>query len=128
MAGFTYSACGPLTKHRQSIKIKKQVTLTISIRNNCCSTSCFPSDAAHFDSKDLAKRHFPDKILKDRSNKIPKNCKHDSYPKGLANMVYKIFDKKNRPQELYKPVIKKFKSRKVCARFKDNVWVAYLAK
>ena len=31
-------------------------------------------------------------------------------------------------QELHKPVIKKFKRRKVYARFKDNIWVADLAE
>ena len=31
-------------------------------------------------------------------------------------------------EELHKPVIKKFKRRKVYARFKDNIWVADLAE
>ena len=31
-------------------------------------------------------------------------------------------------KELYKPVIKKFKRRKVYARFKDNIWAADLAE
>ena len=31
-------------------------------------------------------------------------------------------------KELYKPVIKKFKRRKVYARFKDNIWGADLAE
>ena len=44
--------------------------------------------------------------------------------------VYTFFDKKTRsgmnvneqlPEELQKPVIKKFKRRKVYARFKDNI-------
>ena len=30
-------------------------------------------------------------------------------------------------EELHKPVTKKFKSRKICARFKDNIWTADLA-
>ena len=66
--------------------------------------------------------------MKNRSNEIAKNCKDDGYPKGLANMVYKIFDKKTGSQDLHKAVIKKFKSRKVYARFKYKVWVAYLAE
>ena len=46
-------------------------------------------------------------------------------------MVYKFFDKKTGSgisvneqiaEELLKPVIKKFKRRKVLARFKDNIW------
>ena len=31
-------------------------------------------------------------------------------------------------EELHKPVIKKFKRRKVYSRFKENIWVADLAK
>ena len=52
-------------------------------------------------------------------------------------MVYKFFDKKTGSgisvneqlaEELHKPVIKKFKRRKVYARFKDNIWAADLAE
>ena len=32
------------------------------------------------------------------------------------------------PEELHKPVMKKFKRRKVYARFKDNIWSADLAE
>ena len=50
-------------------------------------------------------------------------------------MVYEFFHKKIGSgiranvnevlaQELHKPVIKKFKKRKVYARFKDNIWVS----
>ena len=31
-------------------------------------------------------------------------------------------------QELQKPAIKKFKKRKVCARFKENIWAADVAE
>ena len=72
------------------------------------------------------------------------------YQRGLASMVYKFFDKKSAlvtdkstkgsgvntklaPQnqqlaeELHKPIIKKFKKRKVHTTFKDNIWGAHLA-
>ena len=55
-------------------------------------------------------------------------------------MVYKFFDKKTAgsgikfmPQneqlaeELHKPIIRKFKKRKVYSAFKDNIWQADLA-
>ena len=55
-------------------------------------------------------------------------------------MVYKFFDKKTAgsgdksfPQneklahELHKPIIRKFKKRKVYSAFKDNIWAADLA-
>ena len=46
-------------------------------------------------------------------------------------MIYKFFDKKKisgasvneqLAEELHKPVTKKFKRRKVYARFKDSIW------
>ena len=52
-------------------------------------------------------------------------------------MVYKFFVKKKGSganvnevlaQELHKPVIKKYKRRKIYARFKDNTWAADLAQ
>ena len=52
-------------------------------------------------------------------------------------MVYKFFDKKTGSgasvnqmlaQDLHKPVITKFKRRKVYARSKDNIWKAYLGR
>ena len=54
-------------------------------------------------------------------------------------MVYKCFDKKSTgsgvkstpnqqlADELHKPIIKKFKRRKVYSSFKDNIWGANLA-
>ena len=32
------------------------------------------------------------------------------------------------PEDLYKPVIKKFKEKKVYAKFKDNIWVGIQLK
>ena len=92
--------------------------------------ACFAHDAAHSDSKNLAKRTISDKILKDRAYKIARNRNSDGYQRALASMIYKSFDKKTGSgisvneqlaEELHKPVIKKFKRRKVCARFKDNI-------
>ena len=52
-------------------------------------------------------------------------------------MVYNTFDKntgsggsvnQKLAEELHKPVIRKFKRRRVCARFKNNSWAAHLAE
>ena len=94
-------------------------------------------DAAYSDSKDLAKRTISDKILKDRAHEIAKIHNYDGYQRTLASMVYKFFDKKTGSgisvneqlaKELHRPPIKKFKRRKVYARFKDNIWAADLAE
>ena len=55
----------------------------------------FDHDAAYSDSKDLAKRVIPDKILKDRAYKIVRNSKYDGYQRALADMANKIFGKKS---------------------------------
>ena len=47
-------------------------------------------------SKDLVNRTQSDKVLKDRAFKIASDPKYDGYQRGLASMVYKLFDKKIR--------------------------------
>ena len=85
-------------------------------------------------AKDLVKRTQSDKVLKDKKFKIASNPKYDGYQRGLASMVYKFFDKKsegsgiiNEPNyqlanEPHKPIIRKFKKRKVYSNFRDNIW------
>ena len=99
--------------------------------------------------KDLARRAASDKVLRDKAFDIAKNPKHDIYQRGLASMIYKFFNKKTpggvikneikqnvRPldlamqqlaEESHKPIIRKFKKRKVYSSFKDNIWGADLA-
>ena len=93
---------------------------------------------AYGDFKDLKRRTASDKILRDKAFYIAKTPKRDGHQRGLASMVYKFFDKKsgvNIPlecneqlvKELHKPIIRKFKKRKVYSGFKDNIWGADLA-
>ena len=78
---------------------------------------------AYGDFKDLAKRKATDK-----------NPKYDGYQRGLSSTVYKFFDLKllavvlnlcpkiaELAEELHKPIIRKFKKRKVYSTFKDNI-------
>ena len=96
--------------------------------------ACFTHDAAYSDSKDLTKRTVADKILKNRAFDIAKDPKYDGYQRGLDSMVYKFFDSKvsgsgakltlqnkQLANELHKPIIRKFKKRKVYSTFKDNI-------
>ena len=142
---FTYSACGPFTKHKQRIQKFKETGDTNYIYKNNLDKACFTHDAAYSDSKDLTKRTVADKILRDKALNIAKDPKYDGYQRGLASMVYKFFDEKSKgsgvkhvntkliPQneqladELHKPIIRKFKKRKVYSGFKDNIWAADLA-
>ena len=142
---FTYSACGPFTKHKERIKKFKEIGDTNYIYKDELDKACFAHDAAYSDSKDLTKRSAADKILKNRAFNIAKDQKYDGYQRGLASMVYKFFDKKSAgsgvkhvntklaPQnqqlveELHKPIIRKFEKRKVHASFEDSIWGADLA-
>ena len=63
------------------------------IYRNELDKACFQHDAAYSDSKDLVKRTQADKILKDKAFKIACNTRYDGYQRGLASMVYKVFDK-----------------------------------
>ena len=128
---FTYSACGPFTKHKQRIHKFKETGDTNYIYKNELDKACFAHDSAYSDSKDLTKRTIADKILKNKAFDIAKDPKYDGYQRGLASMVYKSFDKKSKgsgakhvnskliPQneklaeERHKPIIRKFKKRKV---------------
>ena len=73
---------------------------------------------------------------------------YDGYQRGLSSMVYNFFDKKSQgsghplssasqlannkeniqlADELHKPIIRKFKKRKVYSSFRDNIWGTDLA-
>ena len=122
------------------------------IYKNGLDKVCFAHDAAYSDSKDPTKRTVADTILRNKAFNIAKNQKYDGYQRGLASMVYKFSDKKSASlmdkstkesgvtgltnksvspnqqlaDELHKPIIKKFKKRKVHSVFKDNIWGADL--
>ena len=49
---------------------------------------------AYGDFKDLTKRADADKVLRDKAFNIAKDLKYDGYQRGLASVVYKLFDKK----------------------------------
>ena len=90
---FTYSACGPFTKHKQRNQKFKETGDTSYIYKSELDKAWFAHDAAYSDSKDLIKRTVADKILKNKAFYIAKNPKYDGYQKELASMVYKFFDK-----------------------------------
>ena len=91
---FTYSACGPFTKHEQRIQKFKETGDTNYVYKNELDKACFVHDAAYSDSKDLTKRTVADKILKNKAFDIAKDPKYDGYQRGLASLVYKFFDSK----------------------------------
>ena len=90
---FTYSACGPFTKHKQRIQKFKENGDKNYIYKNELDKACFAHDAAYSDSKDLTKRTIADKILRNIAFNIAKDLKYDGYQRGLASMVYKFLIK-----------------------------------
>ena len=95
--GFTYSACGPFTKHRERIQKFRETGNLKHLYRNELDKACFAHDAAYSDSKNLAKR-TSDKILKGRAYESFRNSDYDGYQRALASMVYKVFDKKRRSE------------------------------
>ena len=137
---FTYSACGPFTRHEERIQKFKETGDTNYVFKNELDKACFVHNASYSDSKDLTRRTIADKNLKNRAFDIAKDPKYDGYQRGLASMVYKLFDSKvsgsgaklipeneQLANELHKPIIRKFEKRKVYSTFKDNIWGVDLA-
>ena len=104
-------------------------------------------------NKRFSKKTQSDKVLKDKAFTIASDPNYDGYQRGLASMVFKFFHKKSTSldkskgsgittllasksanksnyqlvYELHKPIIKKFKKRKVYSFFRDNIWGVDLA-
>ena len=117
--GFTYNACGPLTKNKERIEKFMKTGNTKFICKNELDKACFQHDMAYGKSKDLKKRAQSDKLLRDKAFKIASDPKYDGYQRGLASMLYKSFEKKSSgsgntnenyqlANELHKRIIRKF--------------------
>ena len=95
------------------------------VYRNELDEACFQHDMAYGDFKDLKKRTQSDKVLKDKAFAIANSPKYDGYQRGFASMVFKFFDKKSKgsgikneikenqqlANELYKPIIRKFRKK-----------------
>ena len=138
--------------NKESKSLEFKTGDTNYIYKNELDKTCFVHDVAYSDSKDLTKRTVADKILKNKAFDIAKDPKYDECQRGLASMVYKFFDSKvaspdkksvgsgakrvntkitpqnqQLPEERHKPIIRKFKKKKVYSAFKDNIWGVDLA-
>ena len=134
--GFTYSACGPLTKNKERIQKFKETGDTSYIYKNELDMACFQHDMAYGDFKDLERRTASDKVLRDKAN-IAKNPKYDGHQRGLASVVYNFFDKKSKGSgvnmllEFNENQLKNYSKQLLeiskKEQFKYNIWGAYLA-
>ena len=116
-SGFTYGACGPFTKNKEQ------------------------HDMVYGDFKDLNRKTFADKLLRDKAFNIAIDPKYDGYQRELPSMVYILFEKKTcgsgikieiisnkeLAEELHKTIIRTFNKSKVHSAFIDNIWGPDLA-
>ena len=89
--GFTYSTCGPFTKHREKIQKLIKTGNLKDLYKNELDEACFAHDVLNSDGKELAKTIASDKILKDRVYKIARNPKYDVNQRRLASMKWKHY-------------------------------------
>ena len=68
--GFSYSACGPFTKNEERIQKFKETGDTSYIIE--LDRTCFQHDMAYRDFKELKRRTFSDRSLRDKAFNIAK--------------------------------------------------------
>ena len=127
-------------KKQRTLQIFKETGDSRYIYQNELDKACFQHEMAYGDFKDLSRRTASDKILCDKAFNITQNPKYDGY-KGVLlewfiNFLIKetsggavkneITQSKKLAEELQKPIIRKFKKRKVHSSFIDNIWGADL--
>ena len=88
-----YSACEPFIKNKERIQKFKETGNMSHIYKNELDKACFQHDMAYGDFKNLKRRTFCEKVLRDKAFNIAKNPKYDIYQRGIASIVYKFFDK-----------------------------------
>ena len=76
---FTYSAWGPFTKNKERIQKVKETGDTSYIYKNELDKAWFQHDMTYGDFKDLKRRTFSHKVLRDKAFNIAKNSKYDGY-------------------------------------------------
>ena len=141
-----------LQKNRERIQKFKETGDPRHIYRNELDKTCFQHDMVYWDFKDLARRTVSHKFSRDKALNMAKNLKYYGYQRGLASMVYKLFDKKpagsgittlenqitqnerlldlsmqQLAEELHKLIVRKTKKRTVYSSFKDSIWGAELA-
>ena len=65
--GFTYTACEPFIKNKEQIKNLKETGDSRYVYQNKLDKACFQHDMGYGRFKDLNRRSFADKFLRDKS-------------------------------------------------------------
>ena len=91
--GFTFSACGPITKNKERIEKFMQTGNTDFIYRNELDKAYFQHDKSkgkskdYGKSKDSGKRTESGKVLRDKAFKTASDPKYDGFQRELASMV-----------------------------------------
>ena len=85
--GFTYSACGPITKNKERIEKCMHTGNTDFIYRNELDIAYFQHDIAYGKSKNSGKRTKSGKVLRDKAFKTASEPKYDGFQRELASMV-----------------------------------------
>ena len=75
-----------LLKTKKGLKNLKETEGTSYIYKNKLDKACFQHDMGYGDFKDLKRRKFSDKVLRDKAFNIARNPKYDGYQRSLASM------------------------------------------
>ena len=104
--GFTYNACGPITKTKKKYKTFKKARDSRHIYQNEFDKGCFQHNTVSGDFIDLPRRTASYQLLLDEAFNIAKNLKYDGYKKGPALTVYKCFNKRSSSSEAKREKVK----------------------
>ena len=127
----TYSACGPFTKRKERIQKVKRTWYSQYVYQNKLDKACFLYDMTYGDIQLTCNiQHL---ILPKKQNMMDikgvlLQWFTNSLIKKLLRAVLKNVNISNKEsiEELQKPIIRKFKKRKVHSPFIYNIWAAYL--
>ena len=132
--GFTYSACGSLTRNKERIEMFMQTGNTDFIYRDELDKACFQHDMAYRKSKEIEKRTQSDKVLRDKAFKIAIDpnmlvIKEDQLQWFTSYLIKKSSGSgvATEPNELHRQIIRKIERQNVYSSFRDNIWGVDLA-
>ena len=132
--GFTYSACGSLTRNKERIEMFMQTGNTDFIYRDELDKACFQHDMAYRKSKEIEKRTQSDKVLRDKAFKIASDpnmlvIKEDQLQWFTSYLIKKSSGSgvATEPNELHRQIIRKIERQNVYSSFRDNIWGVDLA-
>ena len=90
---FTYNACEPYTKYKESIQELQKSGDSRYVYQNELYKLCFEHNIAYGEFNFLPRRLVSNKVLCDKALHMIKNPKYDAYQCRLASIVYKFSNK-----------------------------------